>query len=45
MAKCAFMNTRILATARESGRVGFKSSQAWGLVSSMMVRREDDGSV
>lgn len=34
------MKTRMLAMAVERGREGFRSAQACGLVSRMMVRRE-----
>ena len=43
-ARCAFMKTRRLATARERGRASVKRAQAWGLVSSMMVRSDGGGS-
>jgi hypothetical protein len=39
------MKTMIFATALESGRVEARRAQAWGLVSSTMVRREGDSSV
>lgn len=44
-ARCALMKTRRLAMAVERGRVGARRAQAWGFVSSIIVKRDGGGSV
>lgn len=43
-ARWAFMKTRRLASAFESGRVAARRAQALGFVSRIIVRREGGGS-